>query len=53
VTADVRALIRTMSATNPLSRAPGFTALLKLEIVVGQSSVAKYMVRRRQPSSRT
>jgi putative transposase len=46
VPADVRALIRTMSTTNPLWGAPRIHGeLLKLGIVLGQSSVAKYMVR--------
>ena len=53
-TADVRALIRTMSATNPLWGAPRIHGeLLKLGIEIAQSSVAKYMVRRRQPPSQT
>ena len=52
--AHVRALIRTMSATNPLWGAPRIHGeLLKLGIEVGQSSVAKYMIRRRQPPSQT
>jgi putative transposase len=52
--ADVRALIRTLSATNPLWGAPRIHGeLLKLGIEVSQSSVAKYMVRRRQPPSQT
>jgi hypothetical protein len=54
VSADVRALIRTMSTANPLWGAPRIHGeLLKLGIDVGQSSVAKYMVRRRQPPSQT
>ena len=54
VPADVRALIRTMSATNPLWSAPRIHGeLLKLEIEIGQSSVGQYMVRRGQPPSQT
>ena len=54
VPADVRALIRTMSAANPLWGAPRIHGeLLKLGIDVGQTSVAKYMVGRRQPPSQT
>jgi putative transposase len=51
VPADTRALIRTISAANPLWGAPRIHGeLLKLGIDVGQSSVAKYMVRRHPPS---
>jgi putative transposase len=51
---DVRTLIRTMSDANPLWGAPRIHGeLLKLGIEVGQASVAKYMVRRRQPPSQT
>src|SRR5438046_2613264 len=54
VPTDVRALIRTMSASNPLWGAPRIHGeLLKLGIDIGQSSVAKYMVRRPQPPSQT
>jgi transposase InsO family protein len=54
VPADVRALIREMSAANPRWGAPRIHGeLLKLGIDVGQTSVAKYMVRRRQPPSQT
>src|SRR2546425_647537 len=54
VAADVRALIRTMSAANPLWGAPRIHGeLLKLGIDVGQATVAKYMVRRRRPPSQT
>jgi putative transposase len=50
VPADVRALIRTMSQTNPLWGAPRIHGeLLKLGIDVCQSTVAKYMVRHRKP----
>jgi hypothetical protein len=54
VPADVRELIRTMSEGNPLWGAPRIHGeLLKLGIEVSQASVAKYMVRRRQPPSQT
>jgi len=45
-------LIRRMSVENPLWGAPRIHGeLLKLGIEVGQSSVAKYMVKRRGPPS--
>lgn len=51
---EVRTQIRTMSEANPLWGAPRIHGeLLKLGIDVGQASVAKYMVRRRQPPSQT
>lgn len=51
---DVRTLIRTMSEANPLWVAPRIHGeLLKLGIAIGQASVAKYMVRYRQPPSQT
>ena len=51
---DVRTLIRTMSAANPLWGAPRIHGeLLKLGIEVCQATVAKYMVRDRQPPSQT
>ena len=51
---DVRQLIRTMSVANPLWGAPRLHGeLLKLGMAVGQASVAKYMIRRRQPPSQT
>jgi transposase InsO family protein len=54
VPADVRALIRTLSDMNPLWGAPRIHGeLLKLGIEISQSSVAKYMVRRRYPPSQT
>jgi putative transposase len=54
VSADVRALIRTMSQTNPLWGAPRIHGeLLKLGIAVCQATVARYMVRPRQPPSQT
>src|SRR5665648_560656 len=49
---DVRALIRRMSIENPLCGAPRIHGeLLKLGFQVAQSSVAKYMVKRRGPPS--
>jgi len=49
---DIRQLIRDMSAANPLWGAPRIHGeLLKLGIDVGQTTVAKYMARRRQPPS--
>jgi hypothetical protein len=48
----VRKLIREMSIANPLWGAPRIHGeLLKLGIDVGQTSVAKYMVKRRGPPS--
>ena len=50
--ADIRQLIRDMSAANPLWGAPRIHGeLLKLGIDVGQTTVAKYMARRRRPPS--
>jgi putative transposase len=47
-------LIRTMSQANPLWGAPRIHGeLQKLGIVVRQSTVAKYMLRRRRPPSQT
>jgi hypothetical protein len=52
VTVKIRQLIRQMSGANPLWGAPRIHGeLLKLGIDVGQTSVAKYMVRRRVPPS--
>src|SRR5450830_423304 len=49
---DLRAMIRQMSVENPLWGAPRIHGeLLKLAFEVAQSSVAKYMVKRRGPSS--
>ena len=49
---EVRQLIRDMSLANPLWGAPRIHGeLLKLGIDVGQTSVAKYMARRRGPPS--
>ena len=50
--AGIRRLIRDMSVANPLWGAPRIHGeLLKLGIDVGQTTVAKYMARRRQPPS--
>ena len=50
---ELRALIRQMSIENPLWGAPRIHGeLLKLGIEVAQSSVAKYMVKRRGPPRR-
>ena len=50
--ADIRRLIREMSVANPLWGAPRIHGeLLKLGIDVGQTTVAKYMARRRRPPS--
>src|SRR3981189_349596 len=52
IDADLRALIRQMSTDNPLWGAPRIHGeLLKLGFEVAQSSVAKYMVKRRGPPS--
>ena len=52
VAADIRDLIRTISRDNPLWGAPRIHGeLLKLGIDVAQSTVAKYMSRRRGPRS--
>ena len=49
---EVRQLIREMSIANPLWGAPRIHGeLLKLGIEVGQTTVAKYMAKRRQPPS--
>jgi hypothetical protein len=49
---EIRQLISDMSLANPLSGAPRIHGeLLKLGIDVGQTSVAKYMARRRGPPS--
>jgi transposase InsO family protein len=48
VSAEIRRLIREMSIANPLWGAPRIHGeLLKLGIDIGQTSVAKYLVRRR------
>jgi transposase InsO family protein len=52
IEADLRALIRRMNVENPLWGAPRIHGeLLKLGFEVAQSSVAKYMVKRRGPPS--
>ena len=52
LSAEIRKLIREMSIANPLWGAPRVHGeLLKLGIDVGQTSVAKYMVRARRPPS--
>src|SRR6202171_310065 len=49
---ELRALIRRMSVENPLWGAPRIHGeLLKLGFEVAQSSVAKYMIKRRWPPS--
>src|SRR4030088_517944 len=51
VSDEMRQLIREMSIANPLWGAPRIHGeLLKIGIDVGQTSVAKYMARRRGPS---
>ena len=50
--ADIRSLVRRISRENPLWGAPRIHGeMLKLGIEIAQSSVAKYMVRRRGPPS--
>jgi len=50
----IRALIRKMSLANPRWGAPRIHGeLMKLGIDIGETSVAKYMVRPRRPSSQT
>jgi hypothetical protein len=54
VSVDVRELIRRMSAANPRWGAPRIHGELgKLGIKVSETTVAKYMVRRRNPPSQT
>jgi hypothetical protein len=48
---EVRSLIQRMSAENPLGALRIHGELLKLGIEVAQSTVAKYMARRRRPGS--
>jgi hypothetical protein len=53
VPVEIRKLIREMSIANPLWGAPRIHGeLLKLGVSIGQTSVAKYMDRRRDPPSR-
>lgn len=52
LSADIRKLIRDISLANPLRGAPRIHGeLLKLGIDVGQTTVAKYMARKRRPPS--
>ena len=52
VTREIRRLIREISLANPLWGAPRIHGeLLKLGIDIGQTSVGKYMARRRRPPS--
>ena len=54
VSDEVRALIRSMSLANPRWGAPRIHGeLMKLGIEVGETTVAKYMIRPRRPSSQT
>src|SRR6476620_12419150 len=49
---EIRRLVREMSIANPLWGAPRIHGeLLKLDIAIGQTSVAKYMAKRRGPPS--
>jgi transposase InsO family protein len=51
---EIRNLIRTLSRENPLWGAPRIHSdLLKLGIDIGETSVSKYMIRRRKPPSQT
>ena len=51
---EIRHLIRTLSRENPLWGAPRIhSELLKLGFNVGETSVSKYMIRRRRPPSQT
>jgi hypothetical protein len=52
VALEIRQLIRDMSLVNPLWGAPRIHGeLLKLGVDIGQTSVAKYMAKRRRPPS--
>jgi hypothetical protein len=54
VSQEVRDLIRTMSRANPLWGAPRIHGeLLRLGMDIGETSVGKYMARRRKPPSQT
>src|SRR3982751_3259258 len=54
VSAETRALIRRMSGENPGWGAPRIHGeLLKLGIDIGETSVSKYLARRRKPPSQT
>jgi putative transposase len=51
---EIRELIRTMSRGNPIWGAPRIHGdLLKLGIEIGETSVSKYLIRRRGPPSQT
>src|SRR3954451_19843822 len=51
---EIRDLIRRMSRENPLWGAPRIhVELLKLGIDVGETSVSKYLIRRKRPPSQT
>ena len=51
---EIRDLIRTLSRENPLWGAPHIHGeLLKLGLDIGETSISKYMVRRRKPPSQT
>ena len=53
VALEIRQLIRDMSLANPLWGAPRIHGeLLKLGVDIGQTSVAKYMAKRRRPPSK-
>jgi hypothetical protein len=52
VSKEIRQLIRKMSRENPIWGAPRIRGeLLKLGIDIGETSVGKYIVRRRKPPS--
>ena len=54
VSKEVRQLIRLLSRENPLWGAPHIHGeLLKLGIRIGETSISRYMVRRRKPPSQT
>ena len=54
VSSEIRSLVRQMSRENPLWGAPRIHGeLLKLGVEISQSSVAKYMERRRGPPSQS
>jgi transposase InsO family protein len=54
IAAEIRQLIREMSLANPLWGAPRIHGeFLKLGIEIGETTVAKYMVRGRRPSSQS
>ena len=54
ISREVRALIRRMSRENPGWGAPRIHGeLLKLGVDIGETSVSKYLVRRRKPPSQT